>query len=294
MRHSPTLSFERPWQLPAIRLVLRLAMWSRPVSGVSVENRDVGDCRVRIYRPEHIKSDAALLWLHAGGFVMGSPGQDDERCSMYARDLGIVVVSAFYRLAPASPFPAALDDGVAIWRWLQASAGELRIDASRIAVAGESSGAGLAASLTQRLRDEGASRPAAQMLLHPMLDDRTAANTDLDADRHYVWNNHNNRAAWTFYLGHEPSAPEVAAYAAPGRCEDLAGLPPAWIGIAELDLFRDENCAYARRLQNAGVPCTTEYVDGAYHAFATVVPEASLSQAFLRSQHAFLQRQLAL
>lgn len=291
-RGLPQLHIERRWQLLLVRLVLWLFGRSRAVSGVVVEDVQLDGFRVRVYRPTAGASGGALLWFHSGGFVMGMPGIDDRRCSLYCRELGLVVVSVDYRLAPGCPFPAGLDDSVKAWQWLQAAAPGLGVDPARVAVGGESSGGGLAASLTQRLRDQGLPAPAAQMLLHPMLDDRTASRDELDGQGHLVWNNRNNRTAWRMYLGHEPSAAEVAPYAVPARMGDLSRLPSAWIGVAGLDLFSEENRDYARRLRAAGVPCTEEVVDTAFHGFSTIVANAPVSDAFFQAQLEFLQGRL--
>ena len=293
VRALPRLYFERGWQLFLMRVLLWIAGRSRAVPGVTVQNLKLGRCRVRIYRPTGAASGGALLWLHSGGFVMGMPRMDDHRCSLFCRELGAVVVSVYYSLAPRRPFPAGLDDSAAAWQWLLDSADELGVDRSRIAVAGESSGAGLAASPTQRLRDEGATAPVGQLLLHPMLDHRTALRKDVGDNDHLVWNNRNNRTAWSLYLGHEVGARDVAPYASPATTEDLSNLPPAWIGVAGLDLFREENTDYARRLREAGVPCTEEIAESAFHGFSTIVAGVPISDAFSAAQLEFLRGVLA-
>jgi acetyl esterase/lipase len=208
--------------------------------------------------------------------------------------LGIVVVSVEYRLAPRHPFPAALDDCYAAWQWLLSAARELGIDPSRIAISGQSAGGGLAASLVLRIRDAGGIRPAAQALLCPMLDDRTGARRELDVIDHRVWNNRSNRAAWSWYLGRPAGPSEVPAYAAAARCASLRGLPPAWIGVGDVDLFLEEDRRYAERLIEAGVGCELHIVPMAPHGFEVLVPEASLTREFFRSYCAFLRRALVI
>jgi acetyl esterase/lipase len=200
------------------------------------------------------------------------------------------VVSVAYRLAPEHPFPAALDDAHAAWQWLQGAAASLGVDPARVAVGGASAGGGLAACLAQRLRDEGRVQPAAQLLVYPMLDDRTAARRELDGAGHLVWHNRSNRAGWSAYLG---GAPEVPAYAVAARHGDLHGLPPAWIGVGDLDLFWSEDRAYAERLEAAGVAVEFLEIAGAPHGFDMMAPDVPLARAFAASQVAFLRARLA-
>lgn len=293
LRRAPlaALPFHWRWALPLWRLAIRAA---RTSAGPGVEVREHADAgvRLRVYRPLGEASGAALLWLHGGGLIVGAPPTDDGRCGAFARELGLTVVSVDYRLAPEHPFPAALDDALATWAWLQRAAPELGVDPRRVAVGGASAGGGLASSLAQRLRDEGGPQPAAQLLLYPMLDDRTAARRELDGAGHLVWHNRSNRAGWSAYLGVAPGAPELPDHAAPARRADLRGLPPAWIGVGDLDLFLGEDRAYAERLERAGVPVAFDEVAGAPHGFDALAPEVPLSRAFAASQMAFLRERL--
>ena len=219
---------------------------------------------MRLYRPEQGLSGAGLLWIHGGGMITGNAATNDRECAAFARELGIVVVSVEYRLAPKHPFPAALDDCHAAWQWMLSAAGELGIDPARIAISGQSAGGGLAASLALRIRDAGGLQPAAQALMCPMLDDRTGARRELDAIDHRVWNNRSNRAAWSWYLGLPPGSSEVPAHAAAARCANLRGLPPAWIGVGEVDLFLEEDRRYARAADRSAGPLRAAHrADGA-------------------------------
>jgi len=287
----PAIPFHWRWALPMWRWASGLA---RPVprTGVEVADHAEAGVPVRVYRPESAASGGALLWLHGGGLIVGRPAMDDRRCVAWARDLGLVVVSVDYRLAPENPFPAALDDAHAAWTWLRGAAGTLHVDPARVAVGGASAGAGLAACLAQRLRDEGAASPAAQLLVYPMLDDRTAARRELDGSGHVVWPNRANRAGWSAYLGRAPGAADVVGHAVAARCDDLSGLPPAWIGVGALDLFLEEDRAYAARLDAAGVPTELHEVPGAPHGFDALAPEVPLARSFTASQSAFLRAHL--
>jgi acetyl esterase/lipase len=154
-----------------------------------------------------------------------------------------------------------------------------------VAIGGASAGGGLAAALALRARDEGgAVRPVLQLLVYPMLDDRTVKRSDLDGARYRLWSQDSNRFGWTSYLA--GADPQIAV---PARHEDLAGLPPAWVGVGTRDMFYDEDVAYAERLNAAGVPCHVEIVPGAFHIFDAVLPKAGVSQSFFASQCARLR-----
>ena len=225
----------------------------------------VGEITVRLHRPPDLDGPApALLWIHGGGMVLGSAAQDDELCRRFATELGIVVAAVDYRLAPEHPHPTPVEDCYAALRWL---ADRDDVDAERVAVGGASAGGGLAASLALLARDRGEVSPAFQLLVYPMIDDRTCTRTDIDERNFRLWNNKSNRFGWESYLGVAPGSDGVDPIAAPSRHPDLAGLPPAWIGVGDLDLFHDEDVAYADRLAAAGVPTELVIVEGAFHGF---------------------------
>jgi len=259
------------------------------VDGVTIETPRGVEPGVRVYRPASVRAPAALLWIHGGGFVIGRAAQNDRFCGTVARELGIVVVSVEYRKAPEHRFPAGLDDCQAGWTWMLRQAVALGIDPARVAVGGESAGGGLAASLVQRLHDAGGTQPAAQWLFCPMLDDRTAARRELDGVGHLVWTNRLNRSGWRSYLGVEPGAVSAAPYAAAARRDDLAGLPPAWIGVGDIDLFADEDRDYAERLRASGVHATLDVVPGAPHGFEIWAPDSTLAREYVTRAHAWLR-----
>ncbi|GLV60280.1 esterase [Dictyobacter sp. S3.2.2.5] len=248
---------------------------------------------LRVYTPQGVLTGAALLWIHGGGMVIGSAAQDDQFCAETARQLGVVVVSVEYRLAPEFPFPSAADDCYAAWTWLQQAATHLQIDRTRVAVGGQSAGGGLAASLVQRIHDARGIQPIAQWLFSPMLDDRTAARTELDAIKHKIWNNRLNRIGWRAFLGTEPGAASVPEYAVPARRNDLRGLPPTWIGVGDIELFFDEDKTYADRLQSAGADSTLEIVPGAPHGFESIAARTRLAQAYLSHSREWLGEKIA-
>ena len=230
---------------------------------------------VRLYRPLGVSEPTpALLWIHGGGYVIGTAQQDDALCRRFSARLGITVASVDYRLAPEHPYPAPLEDCYAALTWL---AGLPAVDSERVAIGGASAGGGLAAALALLARDRGEIRPIFQLLAYPMLDDRSSATA---ANPNYrLWSPGSNKFGWTAYLG--DADPQVAV---PARREDLSGLAPAWIGVGTHDLFHDEDLAYAERLKSAGVPCQVEIVPGAFHGFDLFVPKAQVSRGFFHSQ----------
>ncbi len=230
-----------------------------------------------------------VLWIHGGGYVIGAAAQDDATCARIATTLGAVVFSVDYRLAPAHPHPAGLNDCAAAWSVMHAEAQALGLDPGRSIISGQSAGAGLAAALVLRLKDAGAPVPAKQVLIYPMLDDRTVTRT-IDGAHHRIWDHQSNAIAWRAYLGRAPGDDGVSEYAAPARRRDLSGLPSTWMGVGSVDLFHDEDVDYARRLKAAGVDVELEVVAGAFHAFDVAVRRAAVSQRFVASYLAAMAR----
>ena len=219
--------------------------------------------------------------------MIGTAEMDDHLCAQFSNRLGITVASVEYRLAPEHPYPAAVQDCYSALTWL---AGLPGADPGRVAIGGASAGGGLAAALALWARDRGVSgravTPAFQLLVYPMLDDRSWMAADNPNYR--LWNPRANRFGWTAYLG--DADPQVAV---PARRGDLSGLPPAWIGVGTNDLFHDEDLAYAERLTAAGVPCEVEVVPGAFHDFDLWASKSPVAQRFFNSQCEMLRAALA-
>ncbi|WP_346839433.1 alpha/beta hydrolase [Microbulbifer sp. SAOS-129_SWC] len=290
----PRLPFHRPLFVRISNLLLKLLPAQKSIAGIALERQALSHGSLRIYRPLEGSSGAGLLWIHGGGMITGRAAQDDRLCSAWARQLGLSVFSIDYRLAPRHPFPAALDDCYEAWQWLLNTADRHGLEPTRIAIAGQSAGGGLAASLVQKIRDEGIAQPAALALFSPMLDDRTALRTELDALDHRIWNNKSNRAGWSAYLGIPAGAAEVPRYAVAARRKNLAGLPPTWIGVGGIDLFRAEAQEYARRLTAAGVHCRLHLAPMAPHAFETIAPDSGIARALYGDNEHFLRAALGL
>ncbi|HEY5978034.1 MAG TPA: alpha/beta hydrolase [Microlunatus sp.] len=225
------------------------------------------DVRVHLYeRADRPRPTGVLYWIHGGGFVIGEPAMSHGDCATFADELNVLVVSIDYRLAPENPFPEGIEDCYTGLRWVHDHAEEIGIDRDKIAVGGSNAGGGLAACLTQLAHDRGEVGLCFQLLVYPMLDDRTVLRDDHGGTGEFVWSPASNRFGWTSYLGRPPVAEEAPAYAVGARRTDLSGLPPAWIGVGDIDLFHAEDVAYADRLRVAGVPCDLHVVPGMYHA----------------------------
>lgn len=290
-RLIPRISFT-PRLAKFARFVQRLRGVPKPPRVAGLDIRDItiagGEgneaLRLRIYSPVSITAPRpALLWIHGGGFIIGTPEQDAATIIEMCRELGIIVAAVQYRLGPDHPFPAPLDDCYAALGWLHQSADGLNIAKDRIAIGGNSAGAGLAAGLVLAAHDRGDLPVAFQLLFYPMLDDRTTLRTGVDQSRFRMWNSKSNAVGWSSYLGSEPRKEHLSDYAAPARRTELAGLPPTWIGVGTCDLFHDEDVAYAHNLVGAGVSCTLKVVEGAFHAFDLVNPKAPVVLDFKSS-----------
>ncbi len=229
------------------------------------------DVTVRIYRPSRARG--GVVWFHGGGFVMGDLDTEHPWAARIAAGSGAVVISVGYRLAPEERFPAALDDAYAVLTWTAGHAAELGIDPGTIAVGGHAAGAGLAAAVALRARDQQGPSIRFQLLNQPGLDDRQ----ETWSARHFTDTPFMNRdkvaAIWRHYLGSKPAS----SYAAPARAADLSGLPPAYITTAEFCPNRDEAIDYAMRLLQAGVSVEMHQWPGTFHGSQAVL-SAEVSQ----------------
>lgn len=223
----------------------------------------------------------AYLHMHGGGFVGGRVDQHPAAYQALAVACECLIVSVDYRLAPETRFPGALEDNYTALRWLNAHAAELGIDPRRIAIGGESAGGGHAAMLAIAARDRGEFPIAFQMLIYPMLDDRTGSTVVPPPHvGRILWNAESNRFGWGALLGQAAGLATVPPGSVPARVADLSGLPPAFVAVGGLDLFVAEDIAYASRLNESGVPVELLVVPGAYHGFDGLVPNARISRQF--------------
>ncbi|MEU6923278.1 alpha/beta hydrolase [Streptomyces sp. NPDC046631] len=250
---------------------------------------------VAVFRPAGAGNALpAVLYVHGGGFILEEGDGDRALAARWAAELGAVVVSVRYRLAPEHPYPAATNDCYAALEWLAANAAGLGVDRARIAVAGMSAGGGLTAALTLLARDRGGPVPCFQLLDIPELDDRLETSSMREFTDTPVWNRPNAVRSWRAYLGadRDPAAP-VPAYAAPARAENLAGLPPAYVAVSDLDPLRDEGLDYALRLVRAGVPTELHLFPGTFHGAAGFVPDTAVTRRMSEGALDALRRGLA-
>ena len=258
-------------------------------AGMEIEDRTVPadpDVPVRIYRPH--RAQGAIVWLHGGGFVMGDLDTEHPWAARVADGSGAVVVSVGYRRAPEHRFPAALDDAYAALTWTAEHAAEIGIDPERIAVGGHAAGAGLAAAVALRARDQQGPPIRYQLLNQPELDDRQETWSARTFTETPFMTRNKVAASWRHYLGPAPASP----YAAPARADDLSGLPPAYIASAEFDPNRDEAIGYAQRLLQAGVPVELHQWPGTFHGSQAVL-SAQVSQRQTAELADALRRALA-
>jgi triacylglycerol lipase len=209
---------------------------------------------------------------------------------LLAHDLQCVIVSVDYRLAPEVRYPGAVEDCYAALLWVHRQADALSIDPDRIAMGGDSAGGGLAAALAIVARDRAEVSVVLQLLVYPMLDDRTGSSGSVSPYAgEFVWDKGSNVFAWQSYLGATPGGDNTPKYAAPARVPDLSGLPPAFVIVGQLDLFVDEDIDYARRLIAAGVPTQLQVYPGAFHGF-DLAAGARIADSFRQMVRTILRR----
>jgi acetyl esterase/lipase len=234
----------------------------------------------RWYRLPSSDVGAAVLYLHGGGMILGSVPIFDGPVSRYVARTGVPMLSLQYRLAPEHPHPVPVEDAYAGLAWLAGHAAELGIDPGRIAVMGDSAGGGLAAGVAIVSRDRQGPAIARQLLLYPMLDDRTTAPDPFIAP-FAGWSYDDNATGWDALLGAGHENRDVDPAAAPARLKDARSLPPAYIEVGQLDVFRDETLRYALTLSQAGVPVELHMHPGVPHEYDAIAFDADVS---LRAQ----------
>jgi len=240
--------------------------------------RDGTDIALRWYTKKVVSAPrgSAVLYLHGGGMICGSIDLYDPLICSYVDGTGVPMLAVDYRLAPEHPHPAPVEDSYAGLSWLADHASELGIDANRIAVMGDSAGGGIAAGVALLARDRGL-RLARQILIYPMLDDRNTV-PDPALTPFATWTYANNFTGWSALLGRDLGTSNVSSLAAPSRADALAGVAPAYIEVGELDIFRDEDIEYARRLGAAGVSIELHVHPGAPHGYDVMAAGSELAK----------------
>lgn len=239
----------------------------------AVVDRDIdgpaGALRLRIYRPAD--PIGIVAFFHGGGWTIGDLDTHDEPCRQIARQAQVTVVSVDYRLAPESPFPAALDDGFAALAWIDANRSELCRDDAGLAVCGDSAGANIAAALCLQARDQGGPTIDGQLLVYPSVDARMVDHDSLTRNAEgYIL----TRETMEWFRGNYLTTTDERLdwRASPLLADDLSGLPPALVITAEFDPLHDEGVAYAAALREAGVPVEHIDYDGMVHIFFQLGP----------------------
>ncbi|HLI06994.1 MAG TPA: alpha/beta hydrolase [Ktedonobacteraceae bacterium] len=263
-------------------IAMQLAMENiEPEQVARVENRTIpgpaGEIPVRIYTPQGNGPFPALVFFHGGGWVICNLDTHDGICRSLANGAGCVVVSVDYRLAPEHKFPAAPEDCYAATQWVAQNAAELNVDASHIAIGGDSAGGNLTAVVAQMARDRGGPHLVFQLLIYPATDFRmntvsieeNATGYFLTKDDMIWFTNH--------YLNSEED--KTNPLASPLLASDLSGLPPALIITAQYDPLRDEGELYGQKLREAGVPVTISRYEGVIHGFFGSIPSDRGKQA---------------
>jgi acetyl esterase/lipase len=233
------------------------------------------------YRPSGADGPgSAALYLHGGGMIFGLEhigSVYDLAVREYVAASGVPMLVVDYRVAPEHPDPTPVEDCYGALVWLTEHATDFGVDPARVAVMGDSAGGGLAAGVCLMARDRGGPAVAQQVLIYPMLDDRPAT-PDPQVQPFLTWTYDDNLTGWGALLGDNAGGEQVSPYAAPARADDLTGLPDTYIDVGDLDVFRNEDIAYARRLADAGVPTELHVYPGCPHAFEALARDAAVSR----------------
>ena len=252
-----------------------------PIDNIVIEDRNIAapdallELVVRIYKPTGVSGGLpGIFFIHGGGMIMGSIETENHKAAMLCETIQSIVVSVEYRLAPENPYPAQVQDCYEALVWMSKNASELGLDTDRLAIVGGSAGGGLAIATALMARDQEFPKLSFQMANYPMIDDRNETPSSKEITDVGIWDRKANIEAWDWYLGGK----NADEYAAPARAKDLSGLPPTFIDVGELDLFRDEDIEFAKRLLQAGVTTELHVYPGAYHASESFAPEAELSK----------------
>jgi acetyl esterase/lipase len=252
-----------------------------PADVTTTDHHAIADDGARItmrwYTKEGATPGPAVLFFHGGGYIFGHIDLFDGPVSRYVSASGVPMLSVEYRRAPEHPFPTPLEDAYTALRWLHDNAAELGVDPARIGVMGDSAGGGMAAALSILARDRGCPAIARQILIMPMLDDRTTE-VDPHIAPYALWSYDDSLTAWPALLGDAAGGLDVPATAAPARLEDASGLPPAYVEVGQLDVFRDEDLAYATKLSRAGVPVEFHLHPGAPHEFDSIAFDSDVAR----------------
>jgi acetyl esterase/lipase len=234
-----------------------------------------------------------LYWLHGGGLVFGDQFFGLSFALNVVERCNVICVSVDYGLAPENPYPVPVEDCYAGVKWISEHAEELAIDPTQIMIAGTSAGAGLAAGTALLCRDRKGPELFAMCLKSPMLDDRDLTLSRRQYAHNDTWNQQQNSFGWDSYLGKQSRGPDVSIYAAPGRAEDLAGLPQTFVDAGSAEIFRDDAIAFASKLWASGVQAELHIWPGVFHGSEGVAPQAKLTKMAVHTRMAWIERAFA-
>ncbi|MGL4654677.1 MAG: alpha/beta hydrolase [Sarcina sp.] len=263
--------------------LLALLKDSENLEGLEYEEKYIlrkdkkNNLKLCIYKDKNKKENApCVLWMHGGGYGIGTPEQSIITYKQLIDVSGCVVIAPEYTLSIEEPYPAALEDCYESLLWIKNNAKELGIRDDQIMIGGESAGGGLTAALSLYARDKKEVNIAFQMPLYPMIDYRMCTESAQNNNTP-IWNSKRNEEGWKLYLGnlYEKEVPE---YASPSLAKDYSNLPATLSFIGDLEPFRDETIEYIENLKNANVPVMFEMYKGCYHGFDRVCPDAKISK----------------
>jgi acetyl esterase/lipase len=287
---ADTLPMIRPYSSAPIEPLLQNRAVRRREESVLTDDRT--KLPVTVISPESSTGLApGVLWLHGGGMVMGDRFSQIDIPLDWLDELGAVVVTVDYRLAPEATGTTLVEDGFAALRWLAGHAEELGVDPAGLIVAGTSAGGGIAAGVTLLARDQNGPSIAAQVLICPMLDHRGTTVSTRQYPAPGVWSRESNEFAWNAVLGDTDRA-QVPSYISPAIADDLSGLPTTYIDAGSAEVFRDEDQQYASRIWAAGGQAELHIWAGGTHGFDAMLPGAALSRAARAARTAWLRRVL--
>jgi acetyl esterase/lipase len=241
------------------------------------QTSDGATIALRWYAKDGAAPGSAVMYLHGGGMILSNIGLYDGTVARYVSASGVPMLSVEYRYAPEHPGLTPVEDSYVALRWLAEHSAELGVEADRIAVMGDSAGGGIAAGLALLARDRGGPSIAQQILVYPMLDDRTTV-PDPELAPFAGWTYEDNLTGWAALLGNDVGGPDVSPYIAPARICDAANLPSIYIEVGELDIFRNECVQFARGTALAGVSTELHVHPGVPHGCDVVAPEADVTE----------------
>jgi acetyl esterase/lipase len=269
--------------LPSIRSIIDSETYDYK-DNIAIDNKiilgykDAGNVEIRIFTPStKIDNSSVIIMVHSGGYVVGSIDSSANYATHLAQSTNLPVISFNYSLAPEKTYPNALYDAYAVLKYVNENADELNIDNKKIITYGTSAGGGLCAALNLYTRDINGPKPMLQVLLQPMLDYRNTTQSSYEIVDSRIWSRSKNIFGWNQYLGNQ-TKDEITYTASPSLCEDLSNLPPTFLTVGTMEVFRDEVMEYAKKLATNHVPVEFHLYNGSFHGSENFVPEAKISK----------------